>query len=1187
MNQPYRTTQLGGITDLTLIAPIKPGLIQGGLETGSYTERLRRTLATLDAVRKRARESRLTPSPFPDPVGRLRGIHFFRYAILPARQAPLSLPEPDRLILNVTFDGGWEPYMRMIWGPIGALLDLIFCHCVDYPLAHASSFDDYMRWVRRHEIPADFFYADGPATVGDRRYHAALEALVEREADRPGIAVEIARLAVPPSTPATPPGDLAARNGLALLAALDALRPLYPRTNARANDDAVVLLRFAQDLLRELRDWVREGRFDPNGPYGSLRPPVAGAVGWLMTPRAPSQGKDRRHFDRAQVQAGIADPLPAAGYGCLGLFAVADRARALSWLEKVPVTTGNVATLPAGDDDHFLTLALTFAGLRAIGVPEWRLARLPQEFIDGMEARASVLGDVRVNHPEQWTRPRMADGTVLDLRLVHLTVQLRTAARPDEAESCVHQRLRHALERLETHGLILLATQDMASRADPGQPPRGHLGFADGISQPRLADDPAPRVYWSDKVRPGELFCGYLSARDRQATEPIDGDDGDLLMDDGSFVVVRKLRQHLDRMYSQLERQARAALPPSDPGVAALAENYLQLMMGRKRDGTPLAALRADDRNDFDYRADPRGDQCPFASHVRRINPRETDPDLPLPRIARRGMSYGSAFVPAAGTATEDDRGLVFIAWCASIAEQFEVLQRWAAGGNASGVSSAQNDPFLGLPEPGRRRVFRCTIQGRAHTVDLGSEPWVTLQWGLYAFAPSPRALQRIRAIVDSKRVQPDQGEPASALADFEAWRARLEDRNQRDATWAAVKASGGVMDAGSYGVLVADPKELLDVLRDTGCRYSARGYGDRMRASIGLGFLGQDDVCAHAGHAAVAPAVNEVIEAFAGSSQAPVPTAREGIYRDAAGAAAHRLSAILAMSRPWTVDLQQFAGGVVAALCHAWFGLPDAQGRFMTPGAGPAGPNDPASCPGSFMSVSRYLFSSPHPSPELEQLAQGQGKIIRERVGGWLADTVQDPRRRGPLTQAVLAALPAGSDLDLQTRTLAGVMLGFPPTVLGNLVGVLVSWARSGKLWELQLALKRAAPDDTVAVPFAVADGLLAAPVLDTMALAPVPYAIWRMPGDNRPASLGDIPIRDADTRLVLGLGAAAGQERMLMFGGQRGDTVHACPGYAMAMGVMVGVLAALMRPTVRSPRGGRLSLRPGDGPTTLRLVD
>jgi deferrochelatase/peroxidase EfeB len=397
--------------------------------------------------------------------------------------------------------------------------------------------------------------------VGDRRYHAALQALVDREAHRPDVAVEIARLAVPPTTPETPASELAARSGLALLASLESLRPLYPE----ANDDAGVLLRFAQDLLRELRDWVRDGLFDPNGIHASLRPPYAGPVGWLMAPRVPAPAQDRLWFDPARVQAGIADPLQGAAYGCLGLFAVADRARVLSWLETVPVTPGNVTALPEGDNDHYLTLALTFAGLRAIGVPAWRLKRLPQEFTDGMEARASVLGDVRVNHPEQRTRPRMADGTVLDLRLVHLTVQLRTGARPDETEACVHPRLRQALARLRAHGLILLATQDMTSRADASQVPRGHLGFADGISQPRLADDPVPKVYGSDTVRPGELFSGHRNARDRQPAEAIDGDSVDLLMDDGSFVVVRKLRQHLERMHARLEQQARAALPPAIP----------------------------------------------------------------------------------------------------------------------------------------------------------------------------------------------------------------------------------------------------------------------------------------------------------------------------------------------------------------------------------------------------------------------------------------------------------------------------------------------------------------------------------------------------------------------------------------------------------------------------------------------
>jgi hypothetical protein len=37
------------------------------------------------------------------------------------------------------------------------------------------------------------------------------------------------------------------------------------------------------------------------------------------------------------------------------------------------------------------------------------------------------------------------------------------------------------------------------------------------------------------------------------------------------------------------------------------------------------------------------------------------------------------------------------MAYCASIAEQFEAIQRWIAGGNSSGVGSAQGDGRDGI----------------------------------------------------------------------------------------------------------------------------------------------------------------------------------------------------------------------------------------------------------------------------------------------------------------------------------------------------------------------------------------------------------------------------------------------------------------------------------------------------------
>ena len=1196
MNRPYRTTQLEGITDLTLMARIKPGLVEGNYETESYTERLRRTLGVLDAVRRKSRESLPFASPFPDPVGRFLGIHFFRFAILPAGQPPHEVGGRDRLILNVTFDGGWEPYIRIIWGPIGKLLDLIFCHCEDYPLAHACRFDDYMRWVRKFEIPSDFFYTDSSASVGDRRYHAALEALVARDGHGQDFGARAAALAIPPTTPPTPPSPLAAMTALRVLAAFEALEPLFPSTL----EDGQVLLRFARDLLAELRGWIAQGRFDANGEFAQMRPLFARQIDWLMT-RPPTLAEaDRLRFDPASVQAGIATPLPAkAPFGAIGLFAITDPAQALDWLGTAPVTAGNAGELPPSLDDYFCSLALTYTGMRRLGVAAWRLDRLPREFAAGMEARAGVLGDLRANHPEQWQRPRLDNNTMLDLRSVHLLVQYRTVARGGEKDDDVRQRLDARLRVLgSTKGLAFLACQPMLSQSQPNQETRGHLGFADGISQPRLSSDQPPAAYWSDQVPPGELFCGYMSARDKLPPESVDGDDGDLLLDNGSFLVVRKLQQHLERMRSQLEQQARAALPSGadEAAVEALSEAYAVRMMGRERSGAPLVALRGAGDNDFDYRADPSGEQCPFGSHVRRLNPRAADPDLPLPRIARRGMSYGRPLADGEAPKPEHDRGLVFMAYCASIAEQFEVLQRWVSGGNASGLSTAQSDPFLGLNEQGQPRIFRCVIDGRAHTVELGRLPWVTLQWGLYAFAPSVAALRRIKEIAgpDAWRDPraPAQGSPrpaaptpapvpASVPLDpkGEAWRARLEDRNQRAAAWGEVRATAdpsgkvaGVADGAGYGVLVGGAEALHEVLCDDGNKFSVGGYGKRMEQSIGLGYLGQDNAGPHSGHQRFAPKVNQAIEEFLDLPRA---------YAEAAAAAELVLQGMQAqqagqgLDAPWTIDFRILAVGVIAGLCSRWFGLPDADGTYMVRGADQAVPSQAARCPGSFLPVSRYIFSSPHPSAKVIEDGQAQGRLINERVRLWLQAT--ESGQRGLLANAVLGALPAGSDLDLQVRTLAGIMLGFPPTVMGNLVGVLLKWAGSETLWDLQLALKREGGSE-----FQAAQKVLQTKILETMALGPVPFAIWRTAGARCPAEFHGIATKSADKprTIVLGLGAAARDDPMLMFGGVRAGanaTVHACPGYTMALGVMLGTIATLMFAG---------SLRPGDNPLSLKLL-
>ena len=53
-------------------------------------------------------------------------------------------------------------------------------------------------------------------------------------------------------------------------------------------------------------------------------------------------------------------------------------------------------------EQRWVTVALTWNGLRMLGVDEAALATFPQEFREGMAARAEMLGDTGANAPEHW-----------------------------------------------------------------------------------------------------------------------------------------------------------------------------------------------------------------------------------------------------------------------------------------------------------------------------------------------------------------------------------------------------------------------------------------------------------------------------------------------------------------------------------------------------------------------------------------------------------------------------------------------------------------------------------------------------------------------------------------------------------------------------------------------------------------
>ena len=79
-----------------------------------------------------------------------------------------------------------------------------------------------------------------------------------------------------------------------------------------------------------------------------------------------------------------------------------DTAGAQAWLagilEKIRSASSVRSTVES--DNRWVNVAFTWEGLRALGVDEASLATFPEEFKQGMVARAEMLGDTGVNHPE-------------------------------------------------------------------------------------------------------------------------------------------------------------------------------------------------------------------------------------------------------------------------------------------------------------------------------------------------------------------------------------------------------------------------------------------------------------------------------------------------------------------------------------------------------------------------------------------------------------------------------------------------------------------------------------------------------------------------------------------------------------------------------------------------------------------
>lgn len=1224
-----KSKTLLGITELTLVANLKDDLIPA-LDARSYVSRAALVMKTLNTLRHSSREAEPTPL-IQDAVDRIRAIHSFRLSIL-------GTP-PRQLMLSVTFDGGWEAYMRQIWRDLGPLLDLLFCHCEDYLTSHDHSYADYIGWVRRVQVNTDFFYTAGAQTVNDLRYLRKRETVrIDGEAR-----AEAANF-----------DALWQAQALPAITALYRLSDMFPRW---LPEESGLLTRATRRLLgeevfeaavtfiggttteKQALDWFREIKPLVRKPEPLVNPSVQ------------------------DVQAGILESYDRITHGCLLLVALDDAAAARDLLAYAKGEVLGATAQAARGRGPFLNLAFTYPGLALAGLPEGDLQQLPLEFREGMAARAGVLGDWRHNHPLHWRLPRRngslkrPDGpeeAPVELSAVHVVLQLQgsyptLAWGGDPLTEPAHPlalALKRLIDALEPQGAHVLSVQPMQRLTPHPDLAQGHFGYVDGISQPMLGNE--ARIRYSDQVPAGDLLLGFTnSLNDPPLTGP--------LWSHSSFLVVRKLRQDVPAFEAALaEASTRDAAAPAVGDAKAW-------VMGRGLDGHRLDAPAFRD-NDFTYDADRAGAVCPFQSHVRRVNPRTPDSlaldstptatgvrddQKKVPRILRRGMSYGPKYD---GNNGDVERGLMFMAYNASIAEQFEVLQAWLAGGNSGSRDtwSGQRDPFMGVPlddEP-LDFVFTPGVGPKLRVRRDPARPWVSLEWGLYLFVPSLPAIGELErhattaakteAARNNKAAPPkdkqyleDQQnarigglsargavvirglQQAERALGFDAaktqWKMALEDIGARttgttQAIWTAIREQHGGVLRTPYGVLVGSKEKVMELFTNTAKNLTATGYLARMNKSFGAIYLGLDDDGPAGEYQRLSPLTNAAIH----------DVSRDEAYQSAFR---HTVEAVQEFANPpgsqeeISLEVKDLVDRVLGRLSREYFGVPD--DVHVTEGGWHGRPPTEAQCPAHFHAPSRYMFQ-PQPSETVQKVAEAHGTLLRAAVKRFVAVARAPGAVTTPIAQAVLRSTTCG---DEAARILIGALMGFLPTVDGNLRAVLYEWVNDRSLWDHQSALIVAAaaaadaaaaaaagaavpapaPADTLRPPLHTVEEVLLDPLAQTMQLRPVPELTWRRV--SKAHDLGDVKVQPGET-VVVGIVSAVHEDLLKdkrlpdgdptghrdlspVFGGVRngspGTPTHACPGYEMAMGVLLGTLAGLML----SAR-----LRPTLSPVTLRLL-
>jgi Dyp-type peroxidase family len=445
------------------------------------------------------------------------------------------------------------------------------------------------------------------------------------------------------------------------------------------------------------------------------------ALSKTTDPPASLEFDDIQHFLMSRP------PARAARYEFLSF---RNAAGGRAWLAGLVDKVGAASAVGSNvADSRWVTVGFTWNGLRALGVDEASLATFPEEFRQGMAARAGVIGTTGANHPDHWV------GGLASTNLHAIAILF--ARDVAERERC---RDEHAKHVKQCDGVEVLSSLDLEA-IPPFDHAHEHFGYRDRLSQPVIEGtgvEPTPGS--GPPLKAGEFFLGYP---DEEGSPAIP--QPEILSRNGSYVAYLRMEEHVGAFRDFL--RANGETLEQQELVAAK-------LMGRWRSGAPLALAPDEDNptlgadpqrtNDFNYaKMDPHGYGCPLGAHIRRMNPRDTAANMNRRKMIRRGGTYG----PPLPEGMPDDgieRGIAAFVGCASLVRQFEfAMNVWANDPNFHELGN-ERDPIFGTQDG----TFDMTIPKRPIRKKITGLPaFTTIRGGAYFLLPGIKALRYLASL--------------------------------------------------------------------------------------------------------------------------------------------------------------------------------------------------------------------------------------------------------------------------------------------------------------------------------------------------------------------------------------------------------------------------------------------------------